>query len=376
MDIKNIDKSTRWQAPGNGKGFDSFLGDNSKMNNRTIGILSYIKKESNIKGFVSEQKYKDEILDYLIQNFNADKNDSLITHFYKPALFYGFIHRDKDYNLSLSIEGNLFLNSYDKKDFFECKKLIINQLDNTTYPNQATPQVKSLKLFPFRILFKLLLDESNLDIEFIKNELVYIYDYDNFIEYKKTSKLNSINNSTSIKYKEQYDKFYTWVINSLVDLKILKNDNKNISLHEDSLNHIEMLYKHIDYNNMFFNDTTCEVNQDIAKKRIKRDASLIIKAKQRDKFICTIDKTHKTFISKGENYVEGHHILPMFQQKNYTIKLDTLENIASLCPNCHREIHSADNKTEILKKLYNINNKYMQANNINLNDLYKMYSCS
>ena len=34
-----------WQAPGNAKGFDSFIGDNSKMNNRTIGILEYINSK-------------------------------------------------------------------------------------------------------------------------------------------------------------------------------------------------------------------------------------------------------------------------------------------------------------------------------------------
>ena len=50
-----------WQAPGNAKGFDSFIGDNSKMNNRTIGILEYIKEKSYINGYVNEKIYKAEI---------------------------------------------------------------------------------------------------------------------------------------------------------------------------------------------------------------------------------------------------------------------------------------------------------------------------
>ena len=43
-----------WQAPGNGKAFDSFIGDNSKMNNRSIGVLSFIKEHSSENGFIQE----------------------------------------------------------------------------------------------------------------------------------------------------------------------------------------------------------------------------------------------------------------------------------------------------------------------------------
>ena len=85
-----------WQAPGNGKGFDSFLGDNSKMNNRTIGVLSYIKDMSQERGFVSQNRFKNEIKTYLQENFNEDPNESLGTHFYRPALFYGFLYISKD----------------------------------------------------------------------------------------------------------------------------------------------------------------------------------------------------------------------------------------------------------------------------------------
>jgi 5-methylcytosine-specific restriction protein A len=103
---------------------------------------------------------------------------------------------------------------------------------------------------------------------------------------------------------------------------------------------------------------------------------LIAKAKKRDNFICKISHKHITFISNKTNYVEGHHIIPMFQQKNYDFNLDDVNNIISLCPNCHREIHSADNKKKIIDNLYKLNKQYMEANNIYLNDLYKMYICA
>lgn len=361
-----------WQAPGNGKGFDSFLGDNSKMNNRTIGVLSYIKEKSQLDGFVNQSQFKDEIKEYLLNNFNENPNASLDTHFYRPALFYGFLHITKKKQLSLSIEGNLFLNSYIKKDFLECQKLIINQLDNTKYPNSATKNIKHLKLFPFRILFKLLLDNKSLKSNFISTKLVHIKYENDLLEYEKSKDLNAIMafNEKSSKFL----KFNTWVINSLVDLNILVLRNKVLSIHSDVYEHIEALYNNTSFNDMFFHNTSSEVDEKIADKRVKRDHSLIHEAKKRDKYSCIINKEHITFISKENNYVEGHHIIPMFQQKNYSFKLDDINNIVSLCPTCHREIHSADDKTEILKKLYTLNTTYMITNNIHFNDLYKMYS--
>jgi len=363
-----------WQAPGNGKGFDSYLGDNSKMNNRTIGVLSYIKEYSKEIGFVPQKKFISEIKEYLLKNFHENPNESLGSHFYRPALFYGFLHLNSSKHLSLSIEGNLFLNSYKEQKYLECKKLILNQLDNVTYPNQATAKIKGLKLFPFRILFKLLLDNEELSPQFINTSLVHVNKYTDLQEYTLTKNIDSIASFKVASYK--YKKFNTWVINSLVDLNILTLTKNSISIHKDVLEHIYTLYDNLNYNDMFFESTSCEHNEKVSHKRVKRDKNLIIKTKQRDKYLCQIDNSHLTFYSNENNYVEGHHIVPMYQQKNYSFKIDDINNIVSLCPNCHKEIHHADNKQNILKKLYNLHQNFMQINNINLNDLYKMYSCA
>lgn len=359
--------SKRWQAPGNAKGFNTFIGNATTLiknrinaNNRTIGTLKYIKEKSNESGFISEEILKQELKEYLYSNFKEQKSDSLVTHFYKPALFYGFVVRDKNYNLSLSIEGNLFINSYEREDFVSCRRILINQLDNTTYPNSATPDVKSLKLFPFRILFKLLLKKEKLSATFIKEKLVYI------------SKLSDIE---SLEDFRSYDKFNSWVINSLVDINILDLNKSQISINSEVLEHIKTLYENIDYTDMFFESISCDINSRVANKRVKRDANLILKAKERDKYRCGVDKRHKTFIAKGKPYVEGHHIIPMFQQKNYDFVLDNVDNIISLCPNCHREIHFSDKKQLILQKIFKINESYMNSHQIDLNDFYKMYSC-
>ena len=48
----------------------------------------------------------------------------------------------------------------------------------------------------------------------------------------------------------------------------------------------------------------------------------------------------------GSPYLEAHHILPLAEGGP-----DTVENCAALCPNCHRAMHLAENKTEWTAKI-------------------------
>ena len=318
------------------------------------------------------EKFELEIKDYLISCANYDKNNSTASHFYRPLLFMGFIQQYDNSTLQLTIAGTKFLNAYQEKDFNKCKFYILNQLDNTKYPNKATKDIK-LQLFPFRILFKLLLENNNegIDSNFIKEQLVNIQKIDDLDLYLQN------NNLKDISKKESYDKFYTWVINSLVNIEILKKVSNKYFISDDLLENIKNLYQKLDFKDFFFtnNVLSCEINNKTAKQRYKRNAKFISEAKIRDNFICRVNHEHITFISNEKNYVEGHHVIPMFQQKNYEFNLDDTNNIISLCPNCHREIHSADNKNKIINTLYNLNQEYMRLNNIYVNDLYKMYTC-
>lgn len=361
-----------WQAPGNGKAFDSFIGNNTKMNMRSIGVLSFIKEYSQKDGYVKESFFKGYIKKYLQENFSQIPNDSLDTHFYKPLLFYGFIHRDKNYNLSLSIEGSIFLKKYNNKEYFECKKMVLNQLDNVTYPNTATPNVKNIDLYPFRILFKLLLDNKKLDAEFIKSSLIRIVKFDDLKKYLVSKNIQDIQSYEISSSK--FVKFNTWVINSLVDMRILKKEKKIVMLDDDIREHVEYLYKNIDYEDMFGVGNGYYFNElMVSKKRHKRDYKIIEEAKKRDNFSCLVDKEHFTFISNDKNYTEGHHLIPMFEQKNFDFNLDIVDNIVTLCPNCHREVHLADNKKKILELLYQKKYNFLDKNDINKDEFLSIY---
>lgn len=114
-----------------------------------------------------------------------------------------------------------------------------------------------------------------------------------------------------------------------------------------------------------------------------RDPAFAKKALERDNYSCLIDNNHNTFITKaGNHYVEGHHIIPFtidnaikYQEKN--IFLDHNNNIISLCPNCHRQIHygNKEAKEELIKIVYEKSKKMLKDLNIEIDyeALLKLY---
>lgn len=94
--------------------------------------------------------------------------------------------------------------------------------------------------------------------------------------------------------------------------------------------------------------------------------------------ICMGDHNHLTFISKlGKPFMEAHHLIPMSAQKDFSINLDRIENIVSICPICHSAIHLGDDVTrlELLKKLYDLKEKELKSVGINISfgELFTKY---
>ena len=93
------------------------------------------------------------------------------------------------------------------------------------------------------------------------------------------------------------------------------------------------------------------------------------------KFSCEIDSAHKTFIAQKTNdpYVEAHHFIPMKFQSDFKFALDCIENIISLCPNCHRGIHLGipGYKKNLIEVIYK---KRGSINNFEIENLYSFYN--
>lgn len=83
---------------------------------------------------------------------------------------------------------------------------------------------------------------------------------------------------------------------------------------------------------------------------IRKKANAIRKAN----FLCEISNSHPLFKSRttNQNYVEGHHLIPLQQEDNFSFSLDIETNIVALCPHCHRLLHHG--KKEDIKPLLDL----------------------
>lgn len=94
-----------------------------------------------------------------------------------------------------------------------------------------------------------------------------------------------------------------------------------------------------------------------------RDPKIRDLALKKTNYKCELDNSHQTFIYKGIQFMEGHHLIPMEYQHLFINSLDVVSNIISLCPNCHRKIHYGEplERIEMATKLYNIRKLDLEA---------------
>jgi len=100
--------------------------------------------------------------------------------------------------------------------------------------------------------------------------------------------------------------------------------------------------------------------QDGTLKVYPREPKVGKKAIKKAGYSCEYDNSHITFASAstGKPFMEAHHLISMTKQQEiwnkYGVNVDCVENVVSLCPNCHRAIHLAKKaeREKIIKKLY------------------------
>lgn len=90
--------------------------------------------------------------------------------------------------------------------------------------------------------------------------------------------------------------------------------------------------------------------------RYRRDRIIIHQVLESEHFLCESDPSHRTFIAASSHhpYMEGHHLIPVSMQKEFSNSLDVYANIVSLCPTCHRLLHfgQQEDKKKVLTLLF------------------------
>ena len=350
----------RWQAPGNGKMFDSSIQDweTNKMSQRSVGVLQFILANGNnmdVDGFESQ------ICDYLNQKYGHEENDSTIKHFFRPLEFVGFIRKHNNI-LNVSIDGRNFLNNIQNGNYKEAIESYILQMLKTQYPNTATKNVE-LGLFPFRILLKLLTKRSLSDAD-IKCKLAYITKYEDIENFDLLS-------------GAEYDKWNTWVINSLVDIGVFERDAQgNLILSGEHKDFITDIVENMNYEDMFvYDEEEIILKKNDVRKKAKRDQRIAKEVIEEAGHKCFFDEEHTTFKTKNSpNYMEGHHIIPVALGDSFEEELDCKDNLIALCPNCHKSMHLSvnENKDNLIDKIITDGTK-LQDFNIEKSDLQDIY---
>lgn len=352
----------RWQVPGNGNPFDTTLDqwETGKMSQRSIGVLKYIHDHQK----VLKTDFEKNIKKYLHDTYNHVSNLSLSTHFYRPLEFIGLI---LNYNneLSLSIDGSLFLKEVENKNYSKALDYYILQMLKTKYPNTAT-RMTNLNLFPFRIIFKLLLEYNHLPLQDFTNVIPYIVSNDDIREYKSL-----------IPNKKNYEKWKSWVLSYLIKWKILDIDNNRIFLTDYKKEFIASLLENITYDDMFFTEEEAfNKTYHTKRKNRSRNSRLIKQVLNKYNNTCFFDKNHITFKTKtADNYVECHHIIPLSLSESFDKNLDCEDNLIPLCPNCHRAIHLSiiEHKDIMIDKIYNNSDLKNTFTDLSYNNLVEIY---
>lgn len=82
--------------------------------------------------------------------------------------------------------------------------------------------------------------------------------------------------------------------------------------------------------------------EELAKEIYPRDEQEKLEALMLANYKCEVEVNHTTFTAKSthENYVEGHHLIPISEYAEFKNDVDVKANIVALCPTCHRKLHS------------------------------------
>lgn len=118
--------------------------------------------------------------------------------------------------------------------------------------------------------------------------------------------------------------------------------------------------------------------QSLSGRKFSTNPRIAKTALKLSKYLCEHDNKHITFLNKSDTpFMEPHHFVPMSAQGDIQENLDCVENIVSLCPNCHSAIHygNTEVRKHIVKHLYEQREQLFVRVKVNLSveELFEKY---
>ena len=135
---------------------------------------------------------------------------------------------------------------------------------------------------------------------------------------------------------------------SIVEEFISTGVNQAVKLSDEDIIEQERIYRSLEYQdaeNVAKANKREPILEQIGKaQRYRKNFRLAKTVLKNNGYKCDVDANHITFLtSKGHYFIEAHHLIPMeFQRDFLPTNIDREENIASLCPNCHRAVHKGN----------------------------------
>lgn len=184
--------------------------------------------------------------------------------------------------------------------------------------------------------------------------------------------ITGINTINSLLVKYEYPIKNVFEVDSLEDLDgiLMFLSNNEEFKRKDSVGHhmysvaFKHFYRFASEDKEFFSNNIANMDILVAKPQKitttstawKRNQILITQAIDGAHHLCEHNREHLTFTAKstGKAYMEGHHLIPLKYQSEFTCGIDVYANIVCLCPVCHRLLHvgTDSEKTYAAEKLF------------------------
>lgn len=393
----------------------------------TLDILSDYHYSGN--PVVSNETYKDELRKRLPSVFDDTSDEPMMVKQSEMARYFGFVFRDFPKRTQVITERGLaFCSAYHNQDKSTQLSLIAESIleDSFGRANSATKtsdsDIDPPKLFIYSILklsgitkeeLALLLylthdcelsEKSAIDeiihLRLSKSTTIVIssekqnkYRDTKFPAFLVEIDFCYLDNSQRYQLSEEIEnqflsKFELISIYNRTPLMTrvldIEDDTVDIVETDQSASYRKQVYTTLEYDvsSTAFAEQNTRVprlkKQTLAGRKYSTNPRLAKTALKLSGYLCEHDHSHVTFLNKSNiPFMEPHHFVPMSAQGDFEENLDCIENIVSLCPNCHSAIHYGNSsvRNEIVKHLYEQREQLFVRTKINLSveELFEKY---